>query len=198
MFTIKRLTQKEKELVAVAASIASGCLPSTTQHIQLARETGASESEVLRSIYIASDMRDNATEIMAEAAQGNSVVEYPIRMQSGSIEQPIDNLVSMGAALAYNSVPGLEYHLTEAKSAGASTRQIQTVAGIVRAIRKEAEEELDAIIRRLKDPTQVEKDDQMGSSYQQVDSGLSKHTNEDVATMIEKQRESNPHPCSCS
>jgi len=153
MFTIKRLTHKEKELVAVAASIASGCLPSTTQHIKLARETGASESEVLRSIYIASDVRDNATEIMAEAAQGNPVNEYPTRMQSGSMEGPIDDLVSMGAALACNSVAGLEYYLTKARIAGASTHQIQTVAGIARTIRKEAEEEANAIIRNLIEPT---------------------------------------------
>lgn len=116
---MKRLTQKEKELVAVAASIASGCLPCTTQHIKLAHETGASDSEVLKSIYIALDVRDNATEIMAEAAQGNPVSQYPIRMQTGSMQGPINDLVSIGAALACNSVAGLEYYLTKAGAAGA-------------------------------------------------------------------------------
>jgi len=198
MFTIKRLTQKEKELVAVAASIASGCLPCTTQHIKLARETGASEREVLRSIYIASDVRDYATEIMAEAAQGNPVNEYPTRTQSSPMEGPIYDLVSMGAALACNSVAGLEYYLTKARIAGASTRQIQTVAGIASAIRKEAEEEADAIIRLLIEPTQVETDDQPGGPYQQVDSGLSKHTNEDVAAITEEQQVSDLPPCGCS
>lgn len=192
MFTMKRLTQKEKELVAVAASISSGCLPCTTQHIELARETGASESEVLKSIYIASDVLDNATEIMVEAAQGNPVNQYPIRMQTGSMQQPIDDLVSMGAALACNSVAGLEYYLTKARAEGASTRQIQTVAGIARAIRKEAEEEADAIIGKLIEQTQVETDDQ------QADSGPLKHTNEDVTTVTEEQQVSDPPPCGCS
>lgn len=171
MFTMKRLTQKEKELVALAASIASGCLPCTTQHIKLARETGASESEVLRSVYIASDVRDNATEIMAEAAQGNPVNVYPTRMQSNFMEQPIDDLVSMGAALACNSVTGLEYYLNKARAAGASTRQIQTAIGIARAIRKEAEEVADTIIGNLIEQTQVEIDDQPGGRYWQGDGG---------------------------
>jgi len=198
MFTMKRLTQKEKELVAVTASIASGCLPCTTRHIKLARETGASESEVLRSIYIASDVRDNATEIMAEAAQGNPVSVYPTRMQSNSMEGPIDDLISMGAALACNSVTGLEYYLTKARVAGASTRQIQTVTGIVRAIRKEAEEETDAIIRNLIEPTQVKSDSQTEGSYQQIDSSLTKHTNEDGTTITEGKPDSDTSSCGCS
>ena len=197
MFTIKKFTHKEKELVAVAASIASGCLPCTTQHIKLARETGASEREVLRSIYIASDVRDNVTEIMIEAAQGNPVNEYPTRTQSDAMKGPIDDLVSIGAALACNSVAGLEYYLTRARAAGASTRQIQTVAGIARAIRKEAEEEADAIIGNLFEPTQVETDDQPRGYYQQAVSGFSKQTNEDVKTVTEEQQESDPPPCDC-
>jgi len=198
MFTIKRLSQKEKELVAVAASIASGSLPCTTQHIKLARDIGASEREVLRSIYIASDVRDNATEFMAEAAQGNPVNEHPTKVQSGSIEGPVDDLVSIGAALACNSVAGLEYYLTQARAAGASTRQIQTVAGIARAIRKEAEEEADAIIRNLIEPTQVTADLKAGGAYQQADSVLTKHTNEDRTTITEAQQDSDPPPCGCS
>lgn len=177
MLTIKKLTQKEEELIAVAASIASGCLPCTMRHIKLAREIGVSESEVLRSIYIALDVRDNATEIMAEAAQENPVIEYPIRMQSSPMEEPIDDLVSMGA-LADNSVGGLEYYLTKARVAGASTRQIQTAIGVARATRKEAEEEADTIIGNLIEQTQVEIDDQLGGRYQQAESGLSKRTNE--------------------
>ena len=198
MFTIKRLTQKEKELVAVAASIASGCLSCTTQHTKFACETGASENEVLRSIYIALDVRDNATEIMAEAAQGNPVNQYPIRIQSSSMEGPIDDLVSMGAALACNSVAGLEYYLTKARAAGASTRQIQTVTGIAKAIRKEAEEDADAIIGNLTEPTQIETDDQPESPYQKVDNSPSKHTNEDVTMITEEQQESDQPSCGCS
>src|SRR5512134_1626819 len=138
MSTVEILTQKEKELVAVAASIASGCVPCTIHHLKVVREAGASEAEILGVTRIALDVRDNATEMMAEAAQGNLNYEYPGKAQSGVLEQPLDDLVAIGAALACNSVAGLEYYLTAAKAAGASTRQIQTAIGVAQAIREEA------------------------------------------------------------
>ena len=164
MSTTDKLTQKEKELVAVAASIASGCLPCTVHHTKAVREAEASEAEVLGAIRIALDVRDNATEMMAEAAHGNLTYEYPGKAQSGSMDHPIVELVAIGAALACNSVAGLEYYLTAAKRAGASTRQIQTAMGIARAIRKEAAEKADITIGRLAEPTEVKAENQNDSS----------------------------------
>jgi AhpD family alkylhydroperoxidase len=171
MSTVEILTQKEKELVAVAASIASGCVPCTMHHLKAVREAGASEAEVLGVTRIALDVRDNATEVMAEVAQGSLNYEYPGKAQSGSIKQPIDNLVALGAALACNSVTGLEYYSATTKAAGASTRQIQTAMGIARSIRKSAAEKADSRIGILIEPTQV---------------------------VVEKQKESIQPPCSCN
>jgi AhpD family alkylhydroperoxidase len=160
MTTRETLTQKEKELVAVAASIASGCLPCTTHHIKVVREAGACEAEVLGAIGIALDVRDNATEVMAESAQGNLNYEYPGNRQSSSLTQPIHALVAIGAALACNSVAGLEYYLTAARTSGASTRQIQTAIGIARAIRKKAAEKADMTIGMLTESTEVRTENQ--------------------------------------
>jgi AhpD family alkylhydroperoxidase len=160
MSTIEILTQKEKELVAFAASIASGCVPCTLHHLEAVREAGASEVEVLGATRIALDVRDNATEVMAEVAQGNLNYQYPGKAQSGSLEQPIDNLVAMGAALACNSVAGLEYYSATTKAAGASTRQIQIAMGIARAIRKEAAEKADIAIEILTESAEVKAEKQ--------------------------------------
>ena len=164
MTTMETLTQQEKELVAVAASLAAGCLPCTTHHIKAVREAGTSDAEVLRAIRIALDVRDNATEIMAEAAQGNLNYEYPGKRQSSSLTQPIHTLVAIGAAMACNSVAGLEYYLTAARTAGASTRQIQTAIGIARAIRTEAAEKVNIPIGRLAEPTEVRPAEQSDST----------------------------------
>lgn len=163
MTTRETLTQKEKELVAVAASIASGCLPCTTYHIKAVREAGASEAEVLGAIGIALDVRDYATEIMAEAAQGNLNYEYPGKTQPTSMQQPIDNLLAIGAALACNSVTGLEYYLTVAKAAGISIRQIQTAMGIAQGLRKEAAEKADMTIGMLTSSSEVKAEKQNDS-----------------------------------
>ncbi len=154
MSTVEILTQKEKELVAIAASIASGCVPCTMHHTKAVREAGASEAEVLSAIRIALDVRDYATEMMAETAHGNLHDAYPGKTQSGSVEQPIDQLIAMGAAFACNSVAGVEYYWAKAKEAGASTRQMLVVIGIVRGIRKSAVEKVDAMIGTLLDPTE--------------------------------------------
>jgi AhpD family alkylhydroperoxidase len=174
MSTTEKLTQKEKELVAVAASIASGCLPCTLHHTKAVREAGASEAEVLGATRIALDVRDHATEVMAEVAQGNPNYEYPGKAQSSSLEQPIDHLIAIGAALACNSVAGLEYYLTTARAAGASTRQIQTAIGIARSIRKSAAEKAD---------------DRVGSPIELI---------QDKAEVAEMEKESVPPPCGCS
>lgn len=174
MSTPETLTQKEKELVAVAASIAAGCLSCTVHHVKAVREAGAAEAEVLGTITIALDVRDNATEMMAEATQGNLNYEYPSKTQSSSLEQPINDLVALGAALACNSVAGLEYYLTAARARGASTRQIRTAVGIARAVRQEAAEKADVRITSLSEPIQ------------------------DKVENVERQREAVPPPCGCS
>ena len=174
MSTIEGLTQKEKELVAIAASIASGCVPCTTHHIKAVREAGASEAETLGATRIALDVRDNATEVMAEVAQGSLNYEYPGKARSSSLEQPIDYLVALGAALACNSVAGLEYYSAATKAAGASTYQIQTAIGIARSIRKSAVEKADSRIRSLIESIQ------------------------DKAENAEMQKESVPSKCACS
>lgn len=158
MSTVENLVQKEKELISVAASIASGCLPCTVHHVRAVREAGASEAEVLGAISISLDVRDNAAEVLAESAQGNLNYEYPGKPLSGSMEHPIDDLVAIGAALACNSVAGLEYHLATARAGGASTRQIQTAIGIARNIRKAAAEKADVIVASLIEQTEVKTD----------------------------------------
>lgn len=152
MPTVEILTQKEKELVAVAASIASGCVPCTKHYLKSVRRAGASEAEVLSAIRIALDVRDYATEMMAEVAQGNLNYEYPGKAQSRSVEQLIDNLIAMGAALACNSVASLEYYWTKAEEAGASTHQMLAVIQTVRAIKREAVETTDRKIGGLLKP----------------------------------------------
>jgi len=161
------------------------------------RQAGASEADVFGAMGIALDVRDNATEMMAEVALGNLNYEYPGEARSGSLERPMDHLMAMGAALACNSVAGLEYYFAAAIASGASTRQIQTALGIVRGIRKSASEKADVRIESLIELIQVGTDSQPGGCYQQADSGLSKHTNDDVTTITEKQQASDPPPCGC-
>ena len=146
MSTNGSLTQKEKELVAIGASIAAGCQPCTTHHFEAVRQAGATEAEIRQAVDAALDVRNSATKIMAGLAEkhlGNGhVVEEPCC----SSKPLIGELVSIGAALAVNCVTNLETHLQAARQGGATERQIQTALGVARAIKKVAEQKAEAII----------------------------------------------------
>lgn len=139
------LTQKEKELVAVGASIAAGCQPCATHHFKAVRQAGATEAEIRQAVADALCVRNSATKIMtglAEKHLGNGLaVEEPC----WSSKPLIGELVSIGAALAVNCTTNLEIHLRAARTVGATGRQIQTALGVARAIKKAAEQKAEAI-----------------------------------------------------
>ncbi len=59
------LSEREQEIIAVGASIASGCLPCTKYHLRAAASAGASAREVLDVVRNATQVRRAATEISA-------------------------------------------------------------------------------------------------------------------------------------
>ncbi len=169
MSTAEKFSPKEKGLVAVAASIASGCLPCTTHHLKAAREAGATEAEIGEVMEIALSARNNATQIMAEAAQGNPNPSYPLEEHSGPLRQPMRELVSLAAAMACNSAKGLEVNLTRAQAAGVTPRLIRTAVLIAQAVREEASDQAEAVFERMIEPTSVNAGEQPGACCQQAD-----------------------------
>lgn len=185
--TAEKLSQKEKEFVAAAASIASGCLPCTSHHIKLFREAGATEAEICDVIEIALRVRNNVTQIMAKAAQGNQNHEYPKEAYSGLLGQPLRELVSLGAALACNSTAGVEVYLSRAREAGATTRQIKTAALLALAIREEAANQAETVFERMSEPTGVKAGEQPESCCKQSDNSQYKCSGENITLKEEKQ-----------
>ena len=146
------LTQKEKELVAIGASIAAGCQPCTKHHFQAVREAGATEAEIRQAVDAALCVRNSATKIMtglAERHLGNGRMVVEPCCSSKSL---IDELVSIGAALAVNCTTNLETHLQAAWAVGATDRQIQTALGVARAIKKIAEQKVVVAAETVAEP----------------------------------------------
>lgn len=54
---MEQLTDRERELVALGAALASNCVPCIEQHIRKARETGLSDAQVLDAIHLADKIR---------------------------------------------------------------------------------------------------------------------------------------------
>ena len=145
MSTNGSLTQKEKELVAIGASIAAGCQPCTTHHFEAVRQAGATESEIRQAVDAALGVRHSATEIMTGLAEMHLGTGGAVEEPRNSSRLLIGELVSIGAALAVNCVTNLETHLQAARQGGATERQIQTALGVARAIKKVAELKAEAI-----------------------------------------------------
>ncbi len=118
----RMLNQKEKELAAVGASIATGCQPCTAHHFEAARKAGATEDEIRRAVDDALSVRQNSTKVMAGLAEellgGASGADAPCC----DGEALIHELVSATAALALNCATSLENHLGAAIRFGASDR----------------------------------------------------------------------------
>jgi AhpD family alkylhydroperoxidase len=149
----KGLSQKEKELAAVGASIAAGCQPCTAHHVEAARKAGATEAETRRAVDDALNVRKNSTKVMAELAEsllgGASGADAPCC----DGEALIHELVSATAALALNCASSLENHLEAAIRLGASDREIQSTLSVARMVRKVAGQKAEAVLASLSGST---------------------------------------------
>lgn len=143
------LAQKEKELVAIGASIAAGCQPCTAYHFRAANTAGAGEEEIRQAVDDALCVRNSAAKIMAGLAEkhlgGTPASDAPC-----CSEKPlIGELVSASAAFAVNCVTNLETHLASARRLGATERQIETMLGVARAVKKVAVQKVEAAVEMV-------------------------------------------------
>ena len=159
MSTNGLLTGKEKELVAVGASIAAGCRPCTAYHVRAARTAGADKEEIRQAVNDALDVRRSATASMAHLAEKQLGGVPGSDATNDSQKSLMGELVSVGAALAVNCVTNLETHLTAAWQLGATVRQIQAALQIARAVKNMAAKKADETITKIAGESQVCADD---------------------------------------
>jgi len=132
------LGEKEQELIAVGASIASGCLPCTQFHLRLAASVGASRDEILQSVEDAAGVRLAATEIMAAAGRSSSAGATLKRPALVGTPSQLRELAAIAAAYALNCTTGLEAHMKAARALGATDKQMFAALKIACAVREAA------------------------------------------------------------
>jgi AhpD family alkylhydroperoxidase len=118
------LSEKDQEIIAVGASVASGCLPCTKFHVRAASRAGANEVEILQAVREATRIRMAATVIMAKAgglADAEVNQSIPATVEASSL---IRELVCISAAYAINCATSLKEHMEAARSLGASDQQM--------------------------------------------------------------------------
>lgn len=129
------LGEKEQEIVALAASIASGCLPCTTFHLRVAASAGVSEDGIRQAVADAVRVREEASELMAAAgglAQGGAARSLADPAGPGQL---VRELAAIAAAYAVNCPTSLEKHMTAARVLGATDGQMFAAIKIACAVR---------------------------------------------------------------
>jgi AhpD family alkylhydroperoxidase len=138
------LTTKEKALIGIGASVASGCRPCTESYVGAARTAGACERGVWLAVETALAVRESATRAMDQWAERCQGTRPPLDEEFRAPRRAIAELIAVAAAAAANSVPDLEARRETARQSGATPEQIRAAIAIGGAVKKTAAEKLAA------------------------------------------------------
>ena len=132
--TASVLSDKEKALVGVALSIASGCRPCTERYVRAAEQAGACKRGIRLAIESALVAREQATVAMAawaESLQGGK----PEIDESFVVPRAMwQAIYAVGAAFAQRDTTAIESNAERAIALGASKSQLVAVLAQARAI----------------------------------------------------------------
>ncbi|MGO9004445.1 MAG: carboxymuconolactone decarboxylase family protein [Beijerinckiaceae bacterium] len=125
----------DKELVAIAVSIAAGCRPCTTYHVAAARKAGAADPAIQTAVASAVCVRTSATEGMRRQALE---LGPPPDGCGCSAKNVWEELAALGASLAVNCTQNIDKHLVAARALGVTQGDMDEVFALVETIRARA------------------------------------------------------------
>ncbi len=141
------ITPKEKELMAVAISVAAGCKPCTDHHVAVARKARATDTAIGQAISDALAVRSKAADIMEAHAFGHlGDVSEKNRFSPIQEMSRIKALASVGAAFAVNCVSSLEHYLAEAETAGVPQEDIGQIVKLTAFIKQKAASHVERLV----------------------------------------------------
>ena len=158
--TAERLSQKQKELVAVGASLGAGCIPCTEHHARAVREAGASEEEVRWAAGVGLAIKRESLDVMTALAADR--LALPLAPATSDLRDRAEDqselgaLVAVAAATAAHCVPALEREISEARRLGASEDNVRRAVRIGHAVREVGASKVDAAAARMTQTNEVE------------------------------------------
>jgi len=164
------LTFKEKELVNIGASVATGCKPCTDYHFKKVREAGASDEEITQAISYAMSVRDSAKEIMENHGLKQLGITKDKKDRREAVKTTrIKELVSVAAAFAVNCTTNLEKHMAASQTVGITKAEIESVLIAADFIKDEAAYYVDRMVKLKEKYDQLE---QLHKELQQTQAQL--------------------------
>jgi AhpD family alkylhydroperoxidase len=136
------LDQKDKELVAIGASIGALCRPCIEHHIPAGRDAGLTEPELARAVEVAEATHRIATELLfgrtrelLDAIRTPAGVPLPLEPTSR-----LGELVALGASIGANCHPLLEQHVAGALRQGLTAGQVRSAIKMAQIVQQHAAE----------------------------------------------------------
>ena len=136
------LDQKDKELVAIGASIGALCRPCIEHHIPAGREAGLTEPELAQAVEVAEATHRIATELLFRLSDElllstEEPAGVPLSPQSTS---RLDELAALGASIGANCHPLLEQNITAALQQGLTVSQVRSAIKMAEFVQQHAAE----------------------------------------------------------
>ena len=161
----RTISQKEKELVYVGASIAAGCKPCTDYHVKSALQAGADTDEVKQAISYATCVAKSALGIMEQ----HGLKRIGAQTEAAGDCCPGDTtrlkeLVSIAASYAVNCTENLRKHIKAGRAVGIKDAEIKEILEAARFVKCKADSHVKKIAERFSCDFDSEPDDISDSS----------------------------------
>ena len=142
------LNKKEKQLVYLSASIASGCHPCTKYHLRKSMEAGLTDIEINKTLALAISIRDNATNFMGLLAHNQKTGDNMGMENQESLNRD-DILVGIAASYSINFPVGLEKYLSIARNIGVSNAELNDVISLSKFVIDKARAHADMVTDKI-------------------------------------------------
>ena len=135
MASDQSLSGEQKELVAVGASIGSGCHPCTDHHLKAGAKVGLDGERLLAAVSSAERVAAEAAVRMTDHVRRELGPEVKVPAAASALD---DALASFGAALGANDLSTIERHMRAAVELGASRPQLQEAIDVAQNVQQNA------------------------------------------------------------
>ncbi len=129
------LSPKQKELVAVGASVGAGCHPCVSHHLKAGTQAGLDDGKLLAAVTSAERVASEASVLVADHARGQLAPAVTAPATLTSLE---DALAALGAALGANDAAAIDLQLRSALDAGAARSQLEQAIETAKSVQETA------------------------------------------------------------
>ena len=129
------LSDGQKELVAVGASVGAGCHPCVSHHLKAGAKAGLDGEQLLAAIVSAERVGAEASVAMGDHARGKL---GPTVTSPALLPRLEEALISLGAALGANDKTNIERQLHAASELGATRAQLQQAIETAHTVQENA------------------------------------------------------------